>query len=214
MPLPNYGYHNEETKQNQELIFEMPPKIVDSKDDPKGSKNNRKKAQITTGKLGIELERKMVINNDDPDNVWKSPVVDPDNLESANRYKSETKEIRHDVKKNLDNFISSDKLKEIRSNRNKQDPLNVSAPIITPMNTSKIPTYSNPVKRDPYEVDVPVQRSRDRQVSSRSDSFSSSSPSSFAISSQTYSVQQTRQSINIQPGGTYARAQMNKFRLN
>ena len=33
MPLPNYGYHNKEKKEHQELKFKMAPEIVDDPDD-------------------------------------------------------------------------------------------------------------------------------------------------------------------------------------
>uniref|UniRef100_A0A0K2TA75 Uncharacterized protein n=1 Tax=Lepeophtheirus salmonis TaxID=72036 RepID=A0A0K2TA75_LEPSM len=224
MPLPNYGYNNEETKQNQELIFEMPPKIVESNEGC-CEKNNRKKAQITTGKLGIELERKMVINNEDPDNIWKSTNVNPEDLESAKKY-SETKDIRDDVKKDLDGFISSNKLKEIRSNRHLQPAptplikdtttdMQMTTPSYSYSSTKEPLSSSYSPKREPtfpLEVSIPVQREYNVRPYTRENKFTS--PSGFAVSSHTYSVQQTRQSINIQPAGTYSKYQTNTYRLN
>ena len=40
MPLPNYGYENQEKKTHQDLVFEMAPEIVS--DDENGVVNGKK----------------------------------------------------------------------------------------------------------------------------------------------------------------------------
>ena len=103
MPLPNYGYENQEKKTHQDLVFEMAPEIVS--DDENGVVNGKKVknlrgkvssflksllrkmtirpklinsflSKVTTGKIGIDLERTLKINDEKDPNVWKT-VVDP-----------------------------------------------------------------------------------------------------------------------------------------
>ena len=103
MPLPNYGYENQEKKTHQDLVFEMAPEIVS--DDENGVVNGKKVknlrgkvssflksllrkmtirpkfinsflSKVTTGKIGIDLERTLKINEEKDPNVWKT-VVDP-----------------------------------------------------------------------------------------------------------------------------------------
>merc|ERR1712037_1088015 len=67
MPLPDYGHHNAEKKTHQDMVFEMAPEIVsddDSMEVVNGKKVKRKRGKITTGKLGIDLERTMVIHDE------------------------------------------------------------------------------------------------------------------------------------------------------
>ena len=59
MPLPNCGYFNKEEKKSQELVFEMPPEIVEESDSDEGiggtsrssSSGKRIRAKVTTGKV-------------------------------------------------------------------------------------------------------------------------------------------------------------------
>ena len=112
MPLPNYGYENQEKKTHQDLVFEMAPEIVS--DDENSVVNGKKvkslrgkvspffKSQVsrmnlvvkqylmiipfiflkelilkvTTGKIGIDLERTLKINDEKDPDIWKT-VVDP-----------------------------------------------------------------------------------------------------------------------------------------
>ena len=96
MPLPDYGHSNTEKKTHQDIVFEMAPEIVSDDDDAEivnGKKVKRKRGkvrsndwweptrlksslQVTTGKIGIDLERTLVINEEKDPNVWKR-VVDP-----------------------------------------------------------------------------------------------------------------------------------------
>lgn len=78
MPLPNYGYENQEKKTHQDIVFEMAPEMV-SDDDAKevnGKKMKRIRGKVTTGKIGIDLERSIRINEENDPNVWKT-IVDP-----------------------------------------------------------------------------------------------------------------------------------------
>eukprot|EP00095_Tigriopus_kingsejongensis_P000656 maker-scaffold311_size212931-snap-gene-0.7 protein:Tk00656 transcript:maker-scaffold311_size212931-snap-gene-0.7-mRNA-1 annotation:"family transcriptional regulator" len=128
MPLPNYGYHNKEDRKKQELVFEMAPEWVDvdenkpdytSLSNPGSRKNSTsKRAQITTGKLGINLERKMVIDGEKDKEIWRKPFIDPQDLADAKRFSNPNRrELRSDVKSTLDSLISGDKLREVRSGK-------------------------------------------------------------------------------------------------
>lgn len=48
MPLPNYGYENQEKKTHQDLVFEMAPEIVS---DDENSVVNGKKVKSLRGKV-------------------------------------------------------------------------------------------------------------------------------------------------------------------
>ena len=79
MPLPNYGHDNKEKKTHQDLVFEMAPEIVSDEEDMEiinGKKVKRKRGKITTGKLGIDLERTLVIHEEKDKNIWTT-TVDP-----------------------------------------------------------------------------------------------------------------------------------------
>ena len=52
MPLPNYGYENQEKKTHQDLVFEMAPEIVS---DDENSVVNGKKVKSLRGKVGPYL---------------------------------------------------------------------------------------------------------------------------------------------------------------
>ena len=59
MPLPNYGYENQEKKTHQDLVFEMAPEIVS--DDENGVVNG-KKVKNLRGKVSSFL--KSLMRND------------------------------------------------------------------------------------------------------------------------------------------------------
>merc|ERR1712010_188359 len=70
------------------MVFEMAPEIVsddDSMEVVNGKKVKRKRGKITTGKLGIDLERTMVIHDEKNPNIWKTEV-DPDDIEAARKF--------------------------------------------------------------------------------------------------------------------------------
>ena len=46
------------------------------------------RALFFLGKLGIELERKMVIHNERDPEVWKKPIIDEKQIEMARRVSS------------------------------------------------------------------------------------------------------------------------------
>ena len=46
------------------------------------------RALFFPGKLGIELERKMVIHNERDPEVWKKPIIDEKQIEMARRVSS------------------------------------------------------------------------------------------------------------------------------
>ena len=96
MPLPNYGYANKEKKTHQDIVFEMAPEIVSDDEECQiinGKKVKRVRGkvncnfidfkilfsiqqnyQVTTGKIGIDLERILKINEETDPNVWKREV--------------------------------------------------------------------------------------------------------------------------------------------
>jgi len=109
MPLPDYGHHNAEKKTHQDMVFEMAPEIVsddDSMEVVNGKKVKRKRGKITTGKLGIDLERTMVIHDEKNPNIWKTEV-DPDDIEAARKFAAPGREnLKRDVRSALDSLIS------------------------------------------------------------------------------------------------------------
>lgn len=119
MPLPNYGYENQEKKTHQDLVFEMAPEIVS--DDENSVVNGKKvkslRGKVTTGKIGIDLERTLKINDEKDPNIWKT-VVDPKDIEDAKKYSApERKALKADVKKGLSSLISSSKARNIRDTK-------------------------------------------------------------------------------------------------
>ena len=56
------------------------------KSDTKRSRCSR--SIFIPGKLGIELERKMVIHNERDPEVWKKPIIDEKQIEMARRVSS------------------------------------------------------------------------------------------------------------------------------
>lgn len=124
MPLPNCGYFNKEEKKTQELVFESPPEIVEESDSDEGiggssrssSSGKRIRAKVTTGKLGIELERKMVIHTERDPEVWKKPNIDESEIELARKVSSPNhQKMRSDVRSTIGTFISGNKVDQIRS---------------------------------------------------------------------------------------------------
>ena len=77
MPLPDYGHDNKEKKTHQDMVFEMAPEIVSDEDDTdiiNGKKVKRKRGKVTTGKLGIDLERSLVIHEEKDPSIWHTEV--------------------------------------------------------------------------------------------------------------------------------------------
>merc|ERR1712156_40821 len=90
MPLPDYGHHNAEKKTHQDMVFEMAPEIVsddDSMEVVNGKKVKRKRGKITTGKLGIDLERTLVIHDE------KTPNISPRVSLSSQHHASKTMQV-------------------------------------------------------------------------------------------------------------------------
>ena len=52
MPLPNYGYENQEKKTHQDIVFEMAPEIVSDEEDTVDI--NGKKVKRVRGKVKDE----------------------------------------------------------------------------------------------------------------------------------------------------------------
>ncbi|TRY77005.1 hypothetical protein TCAL_02695 [Tigriopus californicus] len=189
MPLPNYGYNNQEDKRSQELVFEMAPEWVDAEDQYDGNRNDyrsslsnggsrknstSKRAQVTTGKLGIDLERKMVIHSDKDKEIWRKPSIDPQDLADARKFSSPNRrELRSDLKSNLDSLISSDKLKDIRAGKRptlEDSPSDISIPSLYGNPVPKATSYGYNKPRSSYEI-------QERRGSSSSANRFSSSPS-------------------------------------
>jgi len=120
MPLPDYGHFNTEKKTHQDLVFEMAPEIVSDDDTMEvinGQKVHRKRGKVTTGKLGIDLERKMVINAEKDPAIWKTDV-DQNDIEAARKFSApERKTLKKDVRSALDSLISGRKSQTIRDER-------------------------------------------------------------------------------------------------
>jgi len=120
MPLPDYGHHNAEKKTHQDMVFEMAPEIVsddDSMEVVNGKKVKRKRGKITTGKLGIDLERTLVIHDEKNPNIWKTEV-DPDDIEAARKFAAPEREnLKRNVRSALDSLISGRKAGEVRGTR-------------------------------------------------------------------------------------------------
>ena len=50
---------------------------------------------ILKGKLGIDLERKMVIHDEKDPNVWKAPSVDRNELQEAKKYATPERKVSY-----------------------------------------------------------------------------------------------------------------------
>lgn len=120
MPLPDYGHHNAEKKTHQDMVFEMAPEIVSDDDNMEvinGKKVKRKRGKITTGKLGIDLERSLVIHTEKDPSIWKREV-DPADIEAAHKYSApERVTLKRNVKSALDSLISGRKAGQVRGER-------------------------------------------------------------------------------------------------
>ncbi|XP_023347724.1 uncharacterized protein LOC111716483 isoform X2 [Eurytemora carolleeae] len=119
MPLPDYGHMNKEKKTHQDLVFEMAPEIVSDEETEmlNGKRVHVRRGKVTTGKIGIDLERKLVINNDSDPNIWRTEV-DPRDIEDAKKYSNPNRKVlKDDVRKTLDSLISGSKLNSIKSVR-------------------------------------------------------------------------------------------------
>jgi hypothetical protein len=70
-------------------------KIVLDRDlKPKRLRNTAIKDNLFKGKLGIDLERKMVIHDEKDPNVWKAPSVDKNELQEAKKYAAPERKVR------------------------------------------------------------------------------------------------------------------------
>jgi len=121
MPMPNYGYNNSEKKTHQDIVFEMAPEYVSDNDDEPivihGQSIKKKKGKVVTGKIGIDLERTLVINNQINPDAWKTNV-EQSQIEEAKKYSSKDhKNLKADVRKTLDSLISGRKANTIKSER-------------------------------------------------------------------------------------------------
>jgi len=119
MPLPNYGHENKEKKTHQDLIFEMAPEIVSDEETEviNGERVKRKRGKVTTGKIGIDLERKIVINTNPDPAIWTTHI-DQKDIEDAKRFSSPSRQVlKADVRKTLDSLISGSKAVALRSSR-------------------------------------------------------------------------------------------------
>merc|ERR1719150_3020333 len=89
----------------------MKPKLSTAK------KVKRVRGKVTTGKIGIDLERVLKINEEKDPNVWKTEV-DPKDLEDARKFSApERKVLKADVKKGLDSLISASMARNIRDSK-------------------------------------------------------------------------------------------------
>lgn len=80
-------------------------------------KVKRVRGKVTTGKIGIDLERILKINEEADPNVWKREV-DPKDLEEARKFSApERKVLKADVKKGLDSLISASMARNIRDTK-------------------------------------------------------------------------------------------------
>ena len=126
MPLPNYGYNNREKKEHQELKFKMAPEVVDDPNDTYsigGRKESRKKGKVTTGTIGIDLERKLIMHKEKDANVWKPPEIDRQEVEEIKKFASPAHQnLKREVRSTLDSLISGNKARQIHSQRENQPP--------------------------------------------------------------------------------------------
>jgi len=120
MPLPNYGHDNKEKKTHQDMVFEMAPEIVSDEEEVEiinGKKVKRKRGKVTTGKLGIDLERTLVIHEEKDPSIWHTEV-DPKDIEEAKKFSApERKTLKADVRKGIDSLISGAKARTVRGAR-------------------------------------------------------------------------------------------------
>jgi hypothetical protein len=121
MPMPNYGYNNSEKKTHQDIVFEMAPEYVsDNEDNPvviHGQQIKKKRGKVVTGKIGIDLERTLVINNQVNPDAWKTKI-DQSEVEEAKKFNSQVhKNLKADVRRTLDSLISASKANSLKTER-------------------------------------------------------------------------------------------------
>jgi len=120
MPLPDYGHENKEKKTHQDMVFEMAPEIVSDEEETEiinGKKVKRKRGKVTTGKLGIDLERTLVIHEEKDPSIWHTEV-DPRDIEDAKKFAApERKALKANVRSGIDSLISGAKARSVRGTR-------------------------------------------------------------------------------------------------
>jgi len=181
MPLPNYGYENQEKKTHQDIVFEMAPEIVSDEEGEKavnGKKVKRVRGKVTTGKIGIDLERQIRINTDQDPDVWKT-VVDPKSIEEAKRLSApERKNLKSDVRRGLDSLISASMARNIRDTKRPT----LASPAPPSAETQKTLRFNLPDscrQKEENVIAVSIQPSGSYpRLPNRSGSVSSSSPRS------------------------------------
>lgn len=181
MPLPNFGYDNQEKKTHQDIVFEMAPEIVSDDDETvivNGKKVKRVRGKVTTGKIGIDLERTLKINQEQDPNVWKTDV-DPKDIEEAKKFSNpERKVLKADVRKGISSLISASMARNIRDTRRPT----LSSPAPPSAETQKNLRFSLPdscKQKEECVMAVSIQPSGSYpRHGQRSGSISSSSPRS------------------------------------
>merc|ERR1719312_502547 len=82
-----------------------------------GKKVKRKRGKVTTGKLGIDLERSLVIHGEKDPSIWHTEV-DPRDIEDAKKYAApERKALKANVRSSIDSLISGAKARSVRGAR-------------------------------------------------------------------------------------------------
>merc|ERR1712203_410379 len=109
-------------------VFQGAPQIVDVDEPLDGGlngtngnsrKESRKRGQVTTGTIGIDLERKLIMHAEKDAHIWKSPEIDRAEQEEIKKYTTKDhKNLKKEVKSTLDSLISGSKMKEIKDNNN------------------------------------------------------------------------------------------------
>jgi len=98
----------------------MAPEMVSDEDESaiiNGKKVKRVRGKVTTGKIGIDLERTIKINDEKDPSVWRTEV-DPQDLENAKKYSDpERKVLKDDVRKGISSFISSSMARTIKDTK-------------------------------------------------------------------------------------------------
>merc|ERR1719312_955043 len=82
-----------------------------------GKKVKRKRGKVTTGKLGIDLERSLVIHEEKDPSIWHTEV-DPRDIEDAKKFAApERKALKANVRSSIDSLISGAKARSVRGAR-------------------------------------------------------------------------------------------------
>jgi len=178
MPLPNYGYENQEKKTHQDIVFEMAPEIVSDEEDTvdvNGKKVKRVRGKVTTGKIGIDVERTIKINDEKDPNVWKTNV-DPKSVEEAKKFAApERKVLKAGVRKEISSFISGSMSKNIRDTKRPTADLYIPGSVGTQKNL-RFNLPENCRQKEESVMGVSIQPSGSYPI--RGGSVSSSSPRS------------------------------------